>query len=355
MGREGCKILILFLGVWLAGCVKDKPQYTPPYISSGNVAIVCEGNLGNGDGTLYIYNTATDSVAGDLYKAANGQQPGDVFQSMTRIGDSLYLCVNNSDKIVVIDAHTYKLAGTISIPKPRYILPISKRKAYVSTLFSTKLYTIDPTDLQVLGATILPYQNPEGMCLVGGSLFVCPWDTMCNKILKIDAETGQIIQAIQVPGYAPHAVLVDKEQMLWVVSGNPVKRRAAAITRIDPSTGSVLKSYTLPVDADPIKPAFNTTRDTLYFIEVQYNGSAENNGIYRMGIHEATVPTTPFIKAAKYQYYWALGIEPSTGNIYVGDPKGFIQKGNVLVYNTAGTLLQTFNVGLGPGQFYFGN
>ncbi len=193
------------------------------------------------------------------------------------------------------------------------------------------------------------------MCAHAGNIFVCPWDTTCNKVYKIDATTSQVTQSIQASGYAPHAVLVDKEQMLWVLSGNVPKGKPAFLTRIDPSTGNTLKTYTFPSKTDPIKPIFNYTKDTLYFIEVQYDGTVNNNGIYRMAIYDATLPVQPFIKAAQYQYFWALGIDPATGNIYIGDPKGFTQKGTVSVYQPNGTQLKTFDVGLGPGQFYFGD
>ena len=355
MDRQAGKILILLCLLCMAGCVKDKPATrNNTYTTKGDVYIVCEGNFGTGDASLYAYDPTADSVYGDLYTAANGQPLGDVFQSMIRMGDSLYLCINNSDKIVVLNAADRKLAGTISIPKPRYIVPAGNGRAYVSTLYSNNLYTIDPRTLQVTGTIPLPDRNPEGMCLHNGKVLVCTWDTLSNKLYQLDAATGQLQQPILLPGYAPHAVLADKEQMLWVMAGNVIRKRTATLTRIDPSTGAVLKSYTFPAGCDPIKPVFNSTRDTLYFIQVKYDGSTADNGIYRMSIYDAALPATPLIQSVQYQYFWALGIEPATGNIYVGDPKGFVQKGSVSVYRPDGTLITSFLSGLGPGMFYFG-
>jgi DNA-binding beta-propeller fold protein YncE len=356
MGRKNHKILILLFVALLGACVKDKPTSVGnTSTTGGNVYIVCEGNFGNGNATLYTYNTTTESLSGDVFKAANNASLGDVFQSMTRIGDSLYLCINNSDKIEVINAHTYKSAGTITISKPRYILPVNATLAYVSSLYSNKVYAINPQSLQLTGTIEIPANNPEGMCTWSGNIIICPWDTNSNKIYKTDAITGQVLQTITVAGYAPQAVLVDKEQMLWVLSGNVVKGKQAALTRIDPSTGAILKSFLFTDGADPIKPVFNPTKDTLYFIEVKYDGSSTGNGIYRMSIYDTNLPATPFITAQQYQYFWALGIDPATGNIYTGDPRGFIQKGSVSIHKPDGTLLKTFDVGLGPGQFYFNN
>lgn len=354
MDRKISEILILFLiSILTIGCVKDKPTGNFAVNNTGNVYIVCEGNMGNGDGSLYNYNPITDSVSGDLFKSANNMALGDVFQSMTRIGDSLFLCVNNSDKIVVLDAATKKISGTISIPKPRYIVAVNRRLAYVSALYNNNVYAIDPTTLEVKTTIDMPSNNSEGMLLHGGILWVCHWDTSCNSISGIDALSGQIARTISIGKYAPHAILADKDGLLWVMSGNVTKGREAALSRIDPSTGAVVRQLSFPEKLDPVKPVFNKTKDTLWFIQVKYDGSDAANGIYRMSIYDTSLPAAPLIKASKYQYYWALGIDQANGNVYVGDPKGFVQKGQVSIYNTTGNLQKTFNVGVGPGRFYF--
>ncbi|MCW3121532.1 MAG: hypothetical protein JWQ38_1024 [Flavipsychrobacter sp.] len=339
----------------MASCVKDKPQ--PPVnnipYSLRNVYIICEGNYGNGDATLYLYKPDKDSVYGDLYKSANSQPLGDVFQSMVRIGGKFFLCINNSDKVVVLDTITRKEVATISIPKPRYILSISATKAYVSALYSNKVYIINPQTYTITGTIELPHQNPEGMYLYNNSAIICTWDTACNSVYKVNVTTDKIVQTIKIAGYAPQAVLADKGNMLWVLAGNHTKGRTASLTRLDTLTGEILTSYKFSSEADALKPVFNKAKDTIYFIEVNYKGGTANNGIYRMGITDAALPAQAFIQSKKYQYFWGLGIDPSTGYIYAGDPKGFTQKGSVYIFRQDGAKTDSFNVGLGPGQFYF--
>jgi YVTN family beta-propeller protein len=355
MGRESYKALTFALFCLLAACVKDKPQGPDNNVPKDkrSVYIVCEGNFGTGDGSLFLYAPLRDSVYGDLYKVANNQELGDVFQSMVRIGDEYFLCINNSDKVVVVNAADRKFVTAINIPKPRYILPVSATKTYISTLYSNRVFIINPQTKQVTGTIEMPGKNPEGMCLYNGDAIVCTWDTAGNAIFKVDAVTDKVKQTITVAGYAPQEALLDKEQMLWVLSGNKSKGKTAAWTRVDPSTGLILKSYLFPKDADVIKPVFNSTRDTIYFIEVNYSGGASNNGIFRMGIYEAALPEQAFIAAKQYQYFWALGIEPATGYIYAGDARGFIQKGGVSIHRPDGSTVTSFNVGVGPGHFYF--
>lgn len=352
MVRAICKTIVALL--LLSGCVKDKPQPAPiAYASYGDVLIACEGSLGNGNATLYAYSRDSNVAHGDVYASINQEQLGDVFQSITACGDSLYLCINNSDKIIVLHKKTLKKAGEIAVPKPRYLVQVSPTEAWVSSLYGNKVYKIDIKNLTVATSISLGADNPEGMYAIGHTLYICTWDTASTSVSRIDLATNSLLPPIPIVGNAPHAILADKQGMLWVMSGNVIKAKPAHLTRIDPSTGIILNSYAFPPDMDPIKPIFNTTKDTLYYIAVKYDGTTTNNGIFRMPINSASLPTDAFVKADPYQYFWAVATDPLTANVYVADPRGFVQKGQVFVYKPDGTLVTTFTTGLGPGQFHF--
>ncbi len=354
MGRKNYKALIVLL-LCLAACVKDKPPAVINTVpgATGNVYIVCEGVYPNGNATLYAWNPVQDSVYGDIFRAVNNQPLGDVFESMQRIGDKLFLAINNSDKVVVLNASNWVLAATLSIPQPRYILPISPTKAFVSSLYHNKVYIINPQTMQVTDSITMPGLSAEGMYLYYNTIYTGSWDLSSgNKIYGINTLTDKVSDSVKVAGNAPQELLLDKDQMLWVLAGDE-PQFTGTMTRLDPSTGNILQSYTFPAAAYVMKPVMNITKDSIYFIEVNYNGGITNNGIYRMGINDDELPQVPFLQAAPNQYFYALGIEPSSGNIFVGDPKGFSQNGAVYIYRPDGTLIKNFNVGKGPGHFYF--
>ncbi|WP_336518637.1 YncE family protein, partial [Pollutibacter soli] len=166
--------------IFFSACVKDKPAEPALPVNTdtaGNVYIVCEGSLGNGNASLSVYQSNDGQISNDIYQAINGQPLGDVFESMQRIGDKLFLCINNSDKVVVIEAASKKQVTSISVPKPRHILQVSDTKAYVSTLFSNKVYTINPQTYEVTGSMDMPAQNTEAMLFYKGAAYFCTWDT----------------------------------------------------------------------------------------------------------------------------------------------------------------------------------
>lgn len=358
MGRKNYKALRLIgFFIFLTACIKDQPVSPlitlPQNHGKGNVYIICEGQYSYGNASLGLYIPSTDSVYSDLYKAANNQSMGDVFQSMTHIGSDFFLCVNNSNKIAVINDSTWQLTGNITIPQPRYILSINSTKAYVSSLYSNKVYVINPQSLLLTDSINLPTKNAENMLLYNNIVFTCSWDTSTKNIYELNISTNGLTQSEAVKGYAAQEILIDKEQKLWILSGNAPDGKNAFLTRMDPDTKQVLQSYSFPAQANPVKPAFNKTKDTLYFIEADFSGSSNYNGIFRMSINDASLPLQAFIPAATFQYFWALGIDPQTDNIYIGDPKGFSQKGTIYIYKADGTLIKQFNTGVGPGHFYF--
>ncbi len=356
MATTNYKVLIFICGLLLLqGCKKDAPSptvNTTPGSKSG-VYVACEGQFTVGNASLYLYQPQKDSVFGDLYQAANGQGAGDVLQSLAFIDGQVLLAVNNSNKLLAIGGDNLKLTSSLTLPYPRYILQITDSIAWVTSLYSKKVFIIIVPALRMSDSITLPAQNTEAMVKYNDEVFVAGWDTSKNEIYRINSATHQIAQSISIAGYAPHDLLLDKEQMLWVLSGNQTKGKRAYWTRINPATGTILATLAFPEAAEPIKPIFNATLDTLYYIEANYYGGTDNNGIYRMGIHEAEVPADPFIPAKSLQYFWALGMDPATGNVYVGDPKGFNQKGSVSIYDHNGGFLKSFSVGVGPSQFYF--
>lgn len=349
-------LLLLSLMIAAASCVGDKPEQPGPGNNNSagrKVFIANEGSLGNGNASFSFYNIDKDSIYNDIYENANGQGLGDVFQSMLIDKERIYLAVNNSDKVAVIDKNNYKLTGIISVPKPRYLLKLNDGKMYVSSLYNAQINIVNPSSLQVIGQIAIDYKNSEGLTALNGKVYACNWDTACNYFYEIDPEKDSVMARIQIAGRASQQVLVDKNQMLWVLAGNVYKGKTATLTQINPQTRSIVKSFTFPAGADIMKPCFNPTKDTLYFLGVNYNGGTDYNGVYRMSIDANAVPLNLFIPAQPLQYFWGLAVDSVSNQIYVADPKGFIQNGTVGVYQTDGSKLKSFNVGIGPGFFSF--
>ncbi len=342
----------------LAACAKpdeNQPAPGPVPTGAGRTLVVCEGSLGLGNSALTVLpGDSTEAVVEDAYRSANGQQLGDIFQSITRIGPDWALCVNNSDKVILVDGKTFQFKTSATIPKPRYLLPVAPDKAYVSTLFSNKIYVLNTASFTVLKTIDLPAQNPEGMLLHNGQVLVACWDTACSQLYQIDPTEDRVVAQKLLPARAPQEILKDAGGKLWVLSGNDPKGVPSAFTVLNPDNFSVEKRFSFAAGKEVLKPVFNAAADTLYWLSIDYyNTGPGQSGVFRMPVSATALPAGAFVSSGNLQYFWGLGIQPATGNIFVADPKGFTQRGEVLVYSSAGGLLRRYPAGVGPGRFYF--
>lgn len=362
MCKAFLQILIILTIVAFAACNKDGKNVqvpnagqAPPTGTSNEryVYIACEGSFGSGNASLSMHDVTSLTTYDNAYLSANNKSLGDVFQSIERIGNELFLCINNSDKVLVVDADTREFIDNIDIPQPRYILPINENKAYVSALYGNKVFVINPSTRKVTGTIELNAQNPESMAIQGSKAYVTTWDKGSNKVYLINTINDTVLDSFRVAGYAPHDVVVDASGFVWVLSGNPQNGIKAALTKLPQGSAGIVDSFIFDDLQDPIKLRLNAAGDVMYFIGVDYNGNTSYNGIYEMSVTDSKLPAVPLIAAQKFEYFWGLGIDPITDDIYVGNPKGFTQKGAVTVYNKDGEQKRVFNVGVGPGYFYF--
>ncbi|MFT4061768.1 MAG: hypothetical protein QM642_05340 [Edaphocola sp.] len=350
------KILLSVMALVLAwGCKKDKPTDTQNgnFPSTGHLLYVAnEGAYGNGNASLTLINIDNDSVYQDIYRTANRKATGDVLQSVAVVGDEIFLAVNNSNKLLVIDKATAALKTSIDIPQPRY-MAVGNEKIYISSLYHKEIFVINTQTKSVTDTIELDHNNTEGLTLYNGKLYACNWDTACNYVYEIDTANASIVRRIGIGGYAPQQAVADKNGNLWVMAGNVYQGETATLSCLNLANGTISKYFELPAGTDMMKPCMNPAADTIYYLGVNYDGGTQNNGVFRMDINATQPPDAPFIQAGALQYFWGLGIDPATGWIYVADPKGFVQLGSLDVYQTNGSLIKSYNTGVGPGFLLF--
>lgn len=138
------------------------------------ILVLNEGNFGQANASVTSYNPESGEVSQNRYENVNGSPIGDVLYSATEIGDRLYLVVNNSSKIEVVDKETFTKIATIRIANeasPRELVKVSETKAYVTNLFGNSVSVINlETNEEV--STIAVGSNPEGIAVVDELAYV---------------------------------------------------------------------------------------------------------------------------------------------------------------------------------------
>ncbi len=345
MSSKNKLFLIGILSCTLFACRKDKPEdVLQPNISIGTngVYITNEGNFQFGNAKISYYDPTQTTASEDLFQPANNRPLGDVCQSMYLFNGKAYLVINNSSKIEVVNPNTFVSTAIITgFTSPRYFLPVSNSKAYVTDFTSNQIAIVDLSNNTISGN--IPCSGwTEELALAYGKAYVT--NQRRNKVYVINTSNDILTDSITV-GYASNSIVEDKNGKLWVMcGGSQTNSINASLHRINPVTNIVEQTFTFPNLSDsPWRLDINGTNDTLYFL---------NNGIYRMTINSTSLPTASFIAQGSNNFY-GLGIDPASSIIYVADAVDYVQRGVIYRYRPDGTLINTFLAGIIPGDFYF--
>lgn len=327
----------------LFGCRKDHPPLNEnPMVQLGEkqVYILNEGSFQFGNAKLSSYNPKNNEVISNYFETVNNQSIGDVLQSICRFRNNYYLVINNSSKIIVTDLNFKYRSEIIDLQSPRYFLPINNSKAYVTDLYSDAVQVVNlnsnerESEIRLNGWT-------EQLILFNGNIYLTNFDS--EYLYVIDSRTDLISDSLKI-GFGALEMIEDKNSNFWVLSnGNLNEGTAAFLAQIDPSDLSLIQKLEFEQSDAPSRLNLNSGLDTLYYL---------NKHIFQMSIQATKIPSAPFYEGSGHNFY-GLGISPYTNRIYVSDAKDYIQSGEVFIVNQSGTEVDSFDVGINPGSFYF--
>ncbi len=320
--------------------------------------VVNEGNFMYDNASLSYYMIDSMKHLNEVFHRTNGVPLGDVAQSMV-IRDSLgYIVINNSGKIYVINVNTFTYAGKITgLTSPRHIHFVGPEKAYVTDLYARAITVVNPQTYTITGyidvsnpASRFNQHSTEQMVQLRNEVFTNCW-SFDNKILVIDAITDEVTDSVEVP-LQPNSMVLDRFEQLWVLcdggfEGNPAGNELPALVRIDPETREIRQTIRFPLNDHPTKLRINGSGDTLYFL---------NRHVYRQMVL-SDGPPEQIIEgpagSSPFGGFYGLGIDPFTGEVYIGDAIDQVRRGKVYRYRSDGTAVDTFTTGINPGFFCF--
>lgn len=322
---------------------KVRPEY------GQGLFIANEGNFQYGNASLSYHDIESGITENEVFFRANDQKLGDVAQSMTLHEGTLWVVVNNSHVIFAVDPVTFKEKGRITgFTSPRHIHFISDEKAYVTQLWDSRIFIVNPKKYTVTGYIETGMEQTRGsteqLVSYGNEVIVNCWSYQ-STILKIDTGTDSITDRLEV-GIQPVAMAMDRNGKLWVLTdggyeGSPAGYERPTLKRIDPERFSIEKTFTFYGEERPYALETSPEKDCLYYI---------NGDVWKMPVDSEELPQYPFIKTRGTKYY-SLGVCPYNSDIFVADAIDWQQKGIVYRYSPDGKLLHKFRAGIIPGSF----
>ena len=350
-------ILCVFTATLMLGGCNPVERPEP---SGGNtlfekgVYVLCEGGYMMGNASLWFYEPEHQTLLPDIFSAANDASLGDTGQSIAILGEKMFIVMNGSKVVYVVDSHTCEYIGQIAgLTSPRYIaFSQDGTKGYLSQMYTNRITVFNPETLQVSGEIVLEgVADVEQMAVCGNNLFAAAWSNG-HKVAVIDTTTNTQIKTIEV-GVQPYSIALDNTKTLWVVcdGGNEwsslpegVTMEAPSLWRINATTFQAQKFHTFTAGSYfRSRLALDKEGATLYFI---------SDALWAMDVTSSTFPTTPLMNVEGYGVY-GMDICPFSGDIYIADAKDYVSNGVVYRYSRAGELLDEFEVGLLPSKFAF--
>jgi YVTN family beta-propeller protein len=358
-------IMALLLIVLAVSCKKEEDNRTGSYAEPGSAIVVNEGSFGTPNGSLSFIDVNGKAVNNIFELENNGASIGDVALSYTPVGNKGIICVNNSDKIEIVDIRTFKRLATIADAAKtdyvRYTVGIDSSKVYVSNGSYDGTILVINLENYTIEKTIPVGKGPEQMALVENKVYVCNsggFDENFNpgesSISVINTNTETVETTITV-GDIPAKIVKDAQGYLWVLcKGKPdydngIYASPARLVRINPNNNTVDKSFIMLDTGSPLDYTYplNMTRgnngQTVYYYA--------NDNIYAVGINDNILPTKPIIsKSAIY----GLSASPYNNQIWaMMQSSNFSSAGFVFRYTPGGALIDSIKVGIAPNGAVF--
>ena len=258
-------------------CSNDNDGPSGAYAEDG-VFVVNEGNYGTPNGSVSYYSKSSKQVQNGIFSKENEMRPlGDVVQSMSIHNDRAYIVANNSNKIEIVNAYTFKSEGVVEgLKLPRYFAALNNSKGYATEWVNYgqgRVAVIDLTTKSVV-KTIAVGVMPEQLLVANGKLYVA--NSGDNFVSVINTATDAVEKTITVAD-APKELVLDKNNNLWILSGGKVaykpdwtvdysKTTPGTLTSINASTHAVQASFTFPGNqSQPGNLSIGPNKDKLYF------------------------------------------------------------------------------------------
>ena len=325
----------------LSGCVKLNPEENSNNVSINGNGLVLIGNEGNfqyGNSSLSSYNKNSGEISSNIYQSINQSLLGDVLHSISHIDHQLFLVVNNSGKIVVINDETFEYEYQIdNLLSPRKIIKVNNSKYYITDLYSKSIYIYDA--YQNTTSEISVNGWCEDILMQNGKVYVC--NVANNLIYVINSNDDTIMDSISV-GQNPVSIKEDIKGDLWVLcQGSVSNNEDPSISIIETQTLQVIKNFNLESNQN-YPSSMNIFKNEVFFI---------NKHVYKISSIEDTVQEIIWENTGNT--FYNLSIDPYNKDIYITDAKDYVQNGSLLIIDSIGNLKDKVITGIIPKSIVF--
>lgn len=338
--------------VLISACKKptEENNVLPDTLHNGFLTLN-EGLFQQNNSTLTWYSIDQQKTYSNFFKQKNGLGLGDTGNDIKIYGGKIYIVVNNSHILHVLDKKTGKLLHQLTLSNnnsgssPRNIA-FYGAFAFV-TAFDGSVFKIDTTTISIQKIATAGL-NPEAILAYNGKLFVSNsgglnYPNMDSTISVFDPNAMQEITRIVV-GKNPGGIVVDEFGKLWVSVRGDLSQNEGKLVKINPLTFQVEQSF-------DINCSSMTIGNGLLYIS-SYDFSAGSSSIIVFNPQTNKIVNPQFINCNLFETIYGIQyIEiGGQGILLANDAKSYINQGKVYAFDLQGNLLFSYTSGLNPNS-----
>jgi glycine cleavage system H lipoate-binding protein len=341
-------ILVLFLGLNLVAC-RDRGNSSQNKDYSQGVIIVNEGLFSGGTGNIQFYNPSTKEIWDQVFDSVNGRPIGSIAQSVAFSNDQVFIVVNNSNKIEIVNRKTFKSEGTqYGLNLPDEVMYLNE-KLYVTEWVNFNgdrgnLVVIDPhagTILKRIAVGVTPskmaFVNGTHLAVLNSGDSTVSYVNLSGELVEKTFEVNQNPNSIVSLGGSKFAVLC---------GGNPSWKGQ--------ETAGSLHFFEFANESSRSVFSQNTLHPTLLNKNSNNQlGYALDGKLVLMSAGSTQVTETPWFTHNGISGIYGLGYNESDQHWWISDAKDFSSKGMVYRVNKSAALADSFATGIVPRNFGF--
>ena len=309
--------------------------------------------MGSNKASLDFMDFSSGVYSHNIYAEKNPnvvKELGDVGNDAQIYDDKLWLVVNASHKVEVVEAKTAKRIGSVDVPNCRYIV-FDGEYAYVSSYVTTIIGDVDAQEgavfkintktLEIVDEVKVGRQ-PEEMVIKNGYLYVANSggynsENYDNTVSVIRLSTFTQIEKKEV-AINLHRMRLDKNGKIWVLSRGDYYTMPPQLFRLETNSIGTIKS----VEATELLCSnFEICDNEIYMYNAPYQGNSLSGNItYSVAdIETASIIDNNFIKdgtASLIKVPYTIKVNPSTKEVFICDAKNYVSSGTITCYSPNG-------------------
>lgn len=335
------------MALFIFSCNKDNDmnqESSNPSFNNG-ILVLNEGLFQQNNSTLSWIDLSSNEVTNQVFLNLNNRPLGDTGNDMGIYGGKIYIVVNASSTIEVLNKHTLKSISQISMQfngqgqQPRYIT-FNNGKAYISS-YDGYVNILDTTSLTII-ERIQVGSNPEGVTVSNNNLFVAnsgglSFPDVDSTVFKIDLTSNQVVDTFVV-GNNPGDIVADDEGDIYVVKRGDYSAN-------DPSELIHISNSGIITNVGINASSLYKHDDNLYISYYNYDNGEGQVLVYDM-VNESIL-FNDFIDGSQVETLYGA-VTDKYGSIYALDAMNFTNTGYIRSFNSSGILTHSFHVGLNP-------